>query len=213
MIEDFYLSCVPEQIRVLGFALRPLSLGHIILLHRVESAFACGGSPDFNDLAISVLICSLKYKEALNAFSDPDLDEFMRRWHARLSGLDKWAVRLGLRKPKLVDFAVESAEFTRYLALHTKIPYYSFKEDDFSEIQCPPAQIVKVSLMRDMGFSESELLDRSWLLCLWDHVTLKALAGHVRMGGEREISDALSAASLLSELLAQGKVKATNGNP
>jgi len=52
MTDDFYSVAIPEQRQILGLKLRPLSLGHVIILHRIESAFLCEGIPDYQELAM-----------------------------------------------------------------------------------------------------------------------------------------------------------------
>ena len=74
MADEFYKACIPDPVHVLGFKLRPLSLGHIIILHRIDSPFVSGKEFDLSDLASAVLICSLTYKEAIETILDPDLD-------------------------------------------------------------------------------------------------------------------------------------------
>jgi hypothetical protein len=207
MIEPFYLAAAPEPRTILGLRLRPFSLGHVILLHRVESVFVIGGVPDFNDLALSVFICSQTYADALKAFEDPTLPEFMKRWHDKLTGSDRLLVRLGLSKPKLLDFSQLCARFSAYITEHSKIPNYDFNPADFTEMHCPHVQQVKVALMRDMGFDEEKLLDRGWGLCLWDYVTLKAMAGTVKMISEDTKAEALSLSNDLLARIKSGAVK------
>ena len=62
---DYYQAAVPDGWQILGVKLRPLSLGHLILLKRYGSAFVVGGIPTEADLVLSVLICSRTYEEAL----------------------------------------------------------------------------------------------------------------------------------------------------
>ena len=63
---DFYQAAVPDGWQILGVRLKPLSLGHLILLHRYESAFVVGGIPTEADLVLSVLICSRTYEDAID---------------------------------------------------------------------------------------------------------------------------------------------------
>ncbi len=207
MIDPFYLAEIPEPRTILGLRLRPFSLGHIILLYRVESAYVCGGSPDFSDLALSILICASTYEEGVALLDNKDLSSEMRRWAERLTGMNRLSVRLGLKKPTPIDFEAKHAAFSEYIKEGSKVPNYHFNPGDFSELACPNVQIVKASLMRDMKFTESEILNRSWALCLWDSVTLKALAGTVKMHDENELSEAHKRANLLAEKLRKGEVK------
>ena len=201
MIDPFYLASVPEPRTVLGLRLKPFSLGHVILLNRIESAFVTGGVPDYNDLAASVFICALTFEDALASFDDPDRDRVMRLWHDRITGADRWSVRLGWRKPKLVDLADGCRLFSDYLTEHSKVPKYSFNAEDFREMECPQVQVVKMTLMRDLHIPEAELLNRSWGLCLWDYVTLKAMKGEVRLYKQEDMDDALAAAKRLHDRL------------
>jgi len=203
MIEPFYLAAIPEPRTILGLKLRPLSLGHIILLNRVGSPFFTEGEPSFADLATAVLICSLPYKEGLDVLNDPGIDSFMSKWHNRITGSDSVLVRLGFKKPQLIDFPAKFKAFSDYISEHTKTPFYRYEPGDFRPMDCPYSQVIKITLMRDLNITEAELLDRSWLMCLWDFVTLKAMAGHVIMGGEEEIKEAQDVANRLAELFAK----------
>lgn len=207
MTEDFYLAALPEPVSILGFRLRPFSLGHLLLLHRYNSAFAVGGNPTFDDLALSVLVCMVNYETGATLRDDPTLQKFMRGWHDRLTGCGSLAVRLGIRKPNLIDLEAESIRFAAYLADQSKMPYYSYAPGDFKEMHCPTVQMVKVRLMRDMHFPERELMDRPWGLCLWDFVTLKALNNEVAMESEEGIKAAQDSGKEMAEAIASGRFK------
>jgi len=62
--------------------------------------------------------------------------------------------------------------------------------------------------MRDMKFSETEILNRSWALGLWDFVTLRALKGEVQMVERDEVKNAQNVADKLAELVKKGVIKA-----
>lgn len=209
MGEDFYLAAVPEPRTILGLRLRPFSLGHVLLLHRVKSAFLVPseGAPSYSDLAISVLICAQTYEENLATFNDPTLPDFMRKWHDRITGADSIWCRLGLRNVSHIDLSQKCAEFADYIRAGSKVPDYDFNPGDFQEMACPSVEIIKVTLMRDMHFSEREIMDRPWALCLWDHVVLRALDNQVRMFGAEAKEDALEAARLLAKNIEEGKFK------
>ncbi len=61
--------------------------------------------------------------------------------------------------------------------------------------------------MRDMHFTEAEIMDRSWALCLWDFVTLRALKGEVSMVAKEEIDKAYEVGKNLMELVKSGKLR------
>jgi hypothetical protein len=85
---EFFNAAVPDPVDLLGFRLRPLSAGHIILLTRIESGFITGGDITWDDLAASVFICTQTFENATRAFYDPRLPKMMKAWHDRLSGAE-----------------------------------------------------------------------------------------------------------------------------
>lgn len=201
-MDDFYKVAVPEPTTLLGLRLRPFSLGHLILLHRVESVFVDGGAPTYEDLAISVLICSQDWKGGCEIFNEPDLVRFMLRWHDKLTGRDKWLVKLGLRRPTVVDLESKCKEFADYLSQGMRLPCYSYDPSDSRQVELPMVQMVKCRLMKEMGFSEAELMDRSWALCLWDYVTLQALNGEVKVYKRDDIQNAQAVAESIAKAIA-----------
>ena len=202
MIDDFYKDHEPAPTDILGLRLRPLALGHIILLHRAGSAFVIPDKvPTIDDLAISILICSLSYEDGAALFEDPTLDEFMLKWADRLTGMDRWLVRSGILPPRRIDYGEQMIRFAAYIKSHWQSPKYSYTPGDFRQNECPDVQLVKVALMRDMHFPEAEILNCSWLRCLWDFVTLRALKGEVTMYNEDEFAAAQTLANELAEKL------------
>lgn len=208
MTDEFYSVAVPEQRQILGLPLRPLSLGHLILLHRVQSAFVCEGIPDYQELAIAALICSLSYEDGIAALKDSDTPKLLKRLGERITGIRDWRVRLGLRKPRVIDLPANVAAFSSYLKDHSSIPHYSYTPGDFKTVDCPQVQIVKVTLMRDLHLSDTEILNRSWAMCLWDYVTLRALKGELSIVAKDQIDNASAIAENLAALIASGKLTA-----
>ena len=206
MTDEFYSVAVPEHRQILGLPLRPLSLGHLILLHRVKSAFICEGTVNYQELAIAALICSLSYEDGLAALKDCDTPKLLKRLGERITGIRDWRVRLGFRKARVIDLPANVAAFFSYLKDNSSIPHYSYTPGDFKTVDCPQVQIVKVTLMRDLHFSDTEILNRSWAMCLWDYVTLRALKGEVSLVARDEINQAAEVGKNLMELIKSGKI-------
>lgn len=218
MTEPFYLAAIPDAWEILGVRLRPFSLGHVILLHRIESPFIRGwdatNPPNFDDLALAVLLCSESYEVGLEILENPNLPKILHHWANQLTGLDRWSVRLGFRKATPLDFPTVAIEFSDYIDAHSKIPNYEFNPGDFKEIHCPEVQLVKVSLMREMHIPEAVLLDRCWGLCLWDYTTLRAMSGGVKLISDEDMKARNDARLLANELFAKlqaGTVKIPGG--
>jgi hypothetical protein len=82
--DKYVKAAIPDRYTIFGVVLRPLSLGHLLLMKR----HGCGFAEDKEtnaitviDLLIAVAICSRKYQEFIDWYNDDD---------ARNSWLTKW---------------------------------------------------------------------------------------------------------------------------
>jgi len=204
---EFFLSAVPDPVDLLGFRLRPLSAGHIILLTRIESGFITGGEITWEDLAASVFICTQTFEDAVRAFYDPRLPRLMKAWHDRLSGADTWACRLGLQLPKVVDLKANAEAFAAYLKEATEIPEYNCGDGASSMGDVPMVQCVKAFLLANTSMTETEILNRSWRLSLWDFLTIQAIKGNLKLYEKGAIGEAQDIGRKLAEMLKSKGVK------
>lgn len=198
---EFFNAAVPDPVDLLGFRLRPLSAGHIILLTRIESGFVTGGDITWDDLAASVFICTQTFEDAVRAFYDPRIDRLMKAWHDRLSGADTWACRLGFRIPKVIDLESNAKAFADYLREGSKMPEFKSNGDGGGTCSIPMVQSVKAFLLSNTSMGESEILNRSWRLSIWDFLTIQASRGALQMYAEGEISNAEAVGKRLAEML------------
>lgn len=208
LTDSYYSATVPEPRVILGVRLRPLSLGHVVLMNRVESAFVCGGPVRYEDLAISVMICALTYEEGCKALEDSGLPNAMKKWAERLTRT-RWIDRALRRKPTPIAFGQKCDEFRDYLIKGSWHPNYKTNTDARSnDINLPSEQVVRVLLMREMGFSEAELMNRSWSLCLTDAYTIRALDGQIGiMPDDDELAEFVKQAEAVIQ-----KIQADNGD-
>jgi hypothetical protein len=184
---DFFMAAIPEPVALLGVRLRPFSLGHVLLLNRFGNAFGTGHRPGLEDLIHGIVICSQTYADALADMDNPKLPAAVAGWHRRLQPRN-W---LGIREPGL-GFSLHDAlaEFTAYVKAGSSFPLFSVDESKIGGvIAVPMVQSVKVTLQSKMHFSETELLDRPWGLCLWDYFTLHAQEGNCKIGEPAEFDD------------------------
>lgn len=181
-MSDFYQAAIPDPFTILGLRLRPYCLGHIILLHRVQSAFVVGPPVQQEDLVTSVFFCSQTYEEGVRALDNPKLPKFMRRWE---------------RKIGRFDFETKCKEFANYIQAHSKAPLFTVEEGKSKASACPIVQSVKVALLSQTNLTESEILNRCWSLCLWDWLTILAQAGKVQIMDPKAVDDAQEVANRL----------------
>jgi hypothetical protein len=173
----YYQAAVPEPHVILGLRLLPFSLGHRILLARIGSAFYSGGEVSYDDLASSVFICAHTWQENIASLQDPvGTGKFMHLWQKSIFGTGL-LFSLGLKKPTTISIAEKAAAFRAYQKAGETFP--DFKYEPGEALDCPIEQIVKATLLSKTNISEAELMDRSWSLCLWDYVTIKAIDGEV----------------------------------
>ncbi len=59
---EYAEACLPDRWRVLGRQLLPFSVGHNLLLERIQSPFAIGGKLQIEDLIIAVAICERTFE-------------------------------------------------------------------------------------------------------------------------------------------------------
>lgn len=189
MSAEFYTAAIPEPVAILGVRLRPFSLGHVLLLNRFGNAFGAGGtSPAIEDLIQAIVICSQRYADALAEMDNPKLPEIVAAWQRKLAPRN----RLGFRVAGLgFSPAVEILRFAEYVRAGSSFPLFTVKESHQGEAMgVPMVQSVKVLLQSKMGFSEAEVLDRPWGLCLWDYFTLNAMEGHCKIMDRDEYQNA-----------------------
>lgn len=201
----FYESAIPEPFTILGLRLRPLSLGHLILLNRAESAFVTGqGAVGLDDLAFAVLICSRTYEDGIAALDDPDLPIELWRWGRRLTGQAGWLGWLPWRY-KPIDLKEKVGLFSSYMAEGLKCPGYYADQAKATPIDAPSYQVVKAVLLSKLNLTESEILNRPWRLCLWDFLTIRAVEGQLNFVDNDEVREAQKRAKQLFEELNTGR--------
>ncbi|MDA7624668.1 hypothetical protein N8697_00700 [bacterium] len=168
----FHQAAIPDSWQVLGVKLRPLSLGHLILLHRYESAFVSGGLPTPADLVMSVLICSRTYEDSLDLVESGQFKREAKK-------LDK-ALRV------CGDVKSRCEWFVEYLEEGLAGPKLWTKDGSGQNLGAPPEQVVKVALMSKLGLSETEVLNRPFSLSLWDIATLAEMNGTLKIYSEQD---------------------------
>jgi len=188
MSAEFFTAAIPEPVAILGVRLRPFSLGHVLLLNRFGNAFGNGAAPGLDDLIQAIVICSQKYADALADMDNPKLPEIVAAWQRRLAPRN----RLGFRRSGLgFSPAAEVVRFTEYVRAGSSFPLFTVKENHQGDpMGVPMVQSVKVLLQSKMGFTEAEVLDRPWGLCLWDYFTLNAMEGHCKIMDRAEYQSA-----------------------
>lgn len=175
MLRDDYLKAAfPDRHTVLAVPLRDYSLGHELLLERVNSPFVRPGVATAADLFIALAICSRPFEEAadlLNAADFPEwLDGFTRAAMKSASRPARW---WQVQTPLRVEHYI--AAFARYVAAAKHGPGLDWRrEEGASEVMTlgsHPLHVIKITLMAELHFTEREALSLPYALAHWNYVT------------------------------------------
>ncbi len=159
---------LPPPTVLLGQKLNRLSIGHILWLERLE----CLPIKDPDSLITATLVCSHNYEEILPLLQSPWLD-----WKIKL-----WSWRLGK-----VDWEEKYEIWEDYWKLNTAAPLVIQNKDDASLDTHNPFLIhLRVTLMKDLGYSPSEVMDCPFSQALVDYYTLHEILGAVTIRDREE---------------------------
>lgn len=146
----FQRAASAQTFRVLGLPLRPLTLGHLFLLHEHESAYVREAAPAADDLILSVLICAQPHRHAKRLLTlrpfRPFFWAFLKLW--------------GFQSRRL-NWIHEARKFQAYLEHHQTLPAIR-RAPGVTEVRtlgAPEHWSLLTMLMIDFHMSEAEALD------------------------------------------------------
>jgi hypothetical protein len=200
----YHAAALPEPFTILGLRLKPYSLGHHLLLHRIESPFVSGVTPTYDDLALAVLICSQRFSDAWAMITSPLIRPILRWFEWKVSG------RLNpfrLFRRRVVDLAIETAAFNRYKFSGEHIPYYAADPQATSSMPLPFVHAVRVTLLEHTSMDDEKVLNRGWWLCVVDYHILKAQQGAIQLRDKEADDAAREVAELAEKMVADGRLK------
>lgn len=163
----FLEAAVPEPFQIFGLPMRPFSLGHWLLLSRFDNGFI-SGQPSVEDTIFGALICSMTYEDGLQFLNAPDRDEQIAAWSEKL--------KAQLHEECLdLDLPGKASLFKDYFDAGMVIPNYTASDTGTSSVGSPWPQVLKLTLMSELGMTESEVLNRPLHLCWWDYLGWREL--------------------------------------
>ena len=195
---DFIETAVPEPMVLLGQTIKPLTIGHLLLLERFE----CLPAVERDQLILAVLICSHDSEEVLPLFDD-------RWWHWRMR---VWRWRLGK-----FDWMEKFELWDQYYKAGTATPCAISKQDKsgLGNSATPFLQHLKVTLQSKLNYSPSEALAAPFSQAVWDYYTYHEIEGGVEIQDREErqrLADWIDKNhDELIKRVAQQKMEAGNG--
>ena len=204
-MNDFYRVCLPEPFTVLGLRLRPFSIGHKILMARIENAFEVGGQLGIADLVTGVLICSKKYSEFEELLNSGKFVSFVNDWQRKLCY--KFSLFGNSFLLREIDWPEKTKLFIEYLAEGNKIPPYIVDSKQSGKSGMPLVQLVRSCLISHCGYSNSEVMDTPWNMALMDFLTYYEKEGAVVIEDRDATTEAMAGLADFTERLKRGEVK------
>jgi len=165
-------AILPEPINLLGQRLNPFSLGHCILLNRLDNPFYVGGNTDLQDVLQGVFICSQTFDEAWTALADKNLDERIIKWQAQLGRIDIQEV---------------TSVFSDYLKNGSFSPDLSDESESKRQPGTPFLLRLKLILQSKLGYTEKEALEKPFGAVLHEVLGLAELRGDVKVMNADEL--------------------------
>lgn len=158
---------LPPRWTIGGYRLRPMTIGHALVLDRLESRFVIHdrGEPGAGDVALLIWVCGRPW-----------------RWAWWLAGT--WYFRRCLRRAAAAC-RMSGSQATAQAIGFLKWSFAGPEELDSGtgeRLQSPPFALLKVGLMTTLGVSETEALDTPVARAVWDMAVAGERKGEVKMG-------------------------------
>jgi hypothetical protein len=196
---DYCNLAVGGQAQILGLRLRPLALGHVILLKGYDCAFTADEARQatIEDLILGLVVCSQTVEDAtalLDGLDDPV------PWYSRLNRsqkeLRRWGrtVRRAIKRDKAFSVFERFSMFQRYIEEGSKLPRFWVLKEETGPVTAPWYQNVKLSLMSQLGYTESQALNIPLRVAFQDYFRHAESCGTLRLYSDQEnaLEDALA---------------------
>lgn len=171
-LQRYAEAALPDGYRIAGVQLRPLSIGHILLLTRLGNPwFVRGRKASAADLAVAVAVCS-------------------QCWRANLVALHGWRFRARLRwlAIRLMLDSRAGATWRAYLAMSLRAPTVWQKSGTLGQrpLAAPYWLQILMTLQSDIGYSEDVALDLPASQAQWLAIAAWEKGGGTEMASEHE---------------------------
>jgi hypothetical protein len=200
MLADYLQAAIPKPVTILGQRLHDFSLGLNMLLLRHESGFLSEGGIKAGDLEFAIFICCHEYDEAREQLERPDLAELLKEW---------------AKKCGAFDYREKCGAFLDYLRDGSAMPEL-LPIDEEKTGRTPGApflQLVKVTVMGELGYTRHEALNAPLGEVLHDYWAYHERKGQAKILGpnEQQHLDMAASEELRKSIEAEGHWKMLDG--
>lgn len=173
MLRQYAAAMLPDTRRVLGRVMEPMSLGHTLLLARLNSPFVVKQEtiPLLGDLRLGMLVCSRPYDRAVKAVS------------GRFAWVRLYAMRVGMK-----HIVEGMKQFAAYVQASRSMPdsFDAERTPGGWQLRTPFLLQVKIALQTDFKMSEREALNAPLGKALWEFMALAEMKGQKRLVGDQD---------------------------
>jgi hypothetical protein len=175
MLQAYASAILPDPCALCGVRLAPLTLGHMLLLHRVESPFVTGARyPGAGDLLLAIILCSQPWETSARQWADGQLPRRIRR--LRL----KAAITLRRSHTQAVQ------AFQAYIDEGTRGPETWTNRDNPRTPGAPWLQSVALVQQIHLHKTESAAWATPVAQALWDQAAWAESQGHLQIMTEQD---------------------------
>lgn len=167
-MDDYLHSIIPEPVTILGQELRPFSLGHYLLLNRLDCAFLSDDKEALlGDLLLGLLVCANTFETSQDILRRADLGDDIKAWAENVGEFE----------------ADEKAElFTAYLAAAMEVPkFWTSGQANGAKVGAPWPQLVRTRLLSEGGLSAEEIMNQPLGQTWWDYLALNEQKGALKL--------------------------------
>lgn len=161
-MSDYYSSILPEQYTVLCRELKPLTLGHLNILQRLD----CVPVVDDDSLILAVLVCSTDATTLEELFND------------RFLGMKLWLWKVLMFK---IDWDTAHELFSEYFDLHLSQPSWAANHKSSSDKRSgtPFNQVLRTTCLSKLNYDCKTVLTTPWQQMLWDYLSYHEAEGNI----------------------------------
>lgn len=184
---NYFEAAIPEPYRILGLALKPLSIGRYRLLSRFECGFVADKEQSIGiaDLLIGLLICSMRCDEFLKFAESPNFSKEVAKWGRKVSsspfiGMIPLIGRTWRRKHGWN--AIEKINlFKKYLESSAQVPAYIQEDDASGDSAAHWSQSIEVILRSELNWTNEEINEQPISKAISDYFKWAENKGAIRL--------------------------------
>lgn len=180
-------AALPQPVQILGLKLKPLSLGHVILMKRHDVAFVAESDAiaGIEDLLMGVLICSMTFDEWQKFEESDGFFNEIARWGRKVS------LQLCGKKGNGFNVIEKFGLFNDYVSTACKVPQMWIESgQQAARTDTPWYVAVKMCLTGQLNYSQSEAMNCPLQQAILEYCRYAESTGAIRLMTDEEVKQA-----------------------